>query len=892
MANTTETASAVLNTNTTPASYTSVLVLPNGTRTVSGAIVAGSPLINLNGAKNVRIDGYNSLTLSNTTASATAATSTVRFINGAQNNILANCTILGSSTAAVATAGGDVLFSTSTAALGGNSNNIVSGNNLGPAGANLPTKVLMALGTAAAPNLGNVINNNNMFDFFSPTISVSGISIQANNNTWTISNNRLYQTAARTFTGAALRYSGMTVSSANNTFAITGNVIGFGAADGTGTTTISGSSNEIRGFDLPSVGAGAATSVQGNIISGINQNTSRASTATASSAFIGMVLGTTDGTFDIGSVTGNTFGSLDGSSSIVIAATSITANTTPIICIYDDSFRNDTIANNKFGTITINSGGTGNAVGFRGVLIAGTSGQAVALYNNTIGGTAAGSITDNISGAYAMYAVQKSGALDLFASGNLIRNMTGNSNVASVVMSAFEIATAGTAGSEISRNTIHSLSNIVTGGAAGAIYAIDCTFSSNNKNLVQGNLVHSISVTSSLTGYQIYGIVMRGVGNATFDNNMVRLGYDAAGNSITTGFDIEGIRDIAGATANYYFNSVYIGGTGVISASNTFAFDSTVVTNARNFKNNIFWNARSNASGGIANIAIAVGGTAPNPPGLVSNNNDLYATGTDGAVGLFNAVIQNTLSDWKNATGQDANSISTDPLFVNPTGTAATVDLHIQNGSPAIGAATAIVGITNDFDNDNRNPVTPDVGADERTPFVPPVPALSSAASRMTHGGGAGTFDMPMPLSGPSGVEPRSDATGNYTAIMTFTTPVNSGTAAVTSGTGSVTGVSFSGNSMIISLGGVADQQVITVTASNVAGPNTAVLASASVNLGFLNGDVTADRFVNVGDTIQTRNNAGVTLDNTNFQFDVNIDGAVNVGDTAVVRSKSGDFLP
>src|SRR4029450_7966583 len=126
---------------------------------------------------------------------------------------------------------------------------------------------------------------------------------------------------------------------------------------------------------------------------------------------------------------------------------------------------------------------------------------------------------------------------------------------------------------------------------------------------------------------------------------MVRLGLHAAGNSITTGFSIVGILDIAGATANYYFNSVYIGGTGVASFSNTFAFLSDVVNNTRNFENNIFYNARSNASGGFPNVAIQVGGSTPNPSGLTSNYNDLYATGTDGVVGIFNSTIRPTLSD-------------------------------------------------------------------------------------------------------------------------------------------------------------------------------------------------------------------------------------------------------
>ncbi|MGC2627402.1 MAG: hypothetical protein WA269_11225, partial [Candidatus Udaeobacter sp.] len=89
-ADTTETASAVLNASGVgSANYTLVLITPTGVRTISGAIVAGSPLIDLNGADNVTIDGLNSggnsLTISNTTASATAGTSTIRLINGAQN---------------------------------------------------------------------------------------------------------------------------------------------------------------------------------------------------------------------------------------------------------------------------------------------------------------------------------------------------------------------------------------------------------------------------------------------------------------------------------------------------------------------------------------------------------------------------------------------------------------------------------------------------------------------------------------------------------------------------------------------------------------------------------------------------------------------------------------
>src|SRR5207247_7901792 len=100
------------------------------------ASVAGSPLIDLNGADFVTINGLNaggnSLTISNTTVSATASTSTIRFINGAQSNTVTNCTILGSATVTVGTAGGNILFSTSPAVgttIVGNNSNTISGNN-------------------------------------------------------------------------------------------------------------------------------------------------------------------------------------------------------------------------------------------------------------------------------------------------------------------------------------------------------------------------------------------------------------------------------------------------------------------------------------------------------------------------------------------------------------------------------------------------------------------------------------------------------------------------------------------------------------------------------------------------------------------------------------------
>jgi uncharacterized repeat protein (TIGR01451 family) len=855
--NTVETAAAVLNASGSgSASYTSMQMTPVGTRTVSGNLA--TPLVDLNGADNVTIDGYNSggnsLTLANSNTGTTAGTSTIRFINGAQNNTVKNCNIQGSSTVAVGTAGGAVLFSTSPAVgttIVGNNNNTVSNNNIGPVGGALPVKAISAVGTTTNNNTinrDNVIDSNNIFDFFGGGgVSTTGIDIRTGNHNWTISNNRLYQTATRTFTTTALRYAGITLvgtTGANgNAHTIRNNVIGFGAANGTGTTTITGSSNEVRGLDLAAASSGTATSVQGNTISGINQTSSRASTTAASSPFIAISLGTTSGVFDVGNVTGNTIGSLDGSSTIVINATSTTASNAPIIGIYDFSLSSGNVSNNQLGAITIQS--TGTTVGFRGILVNTSSASTEIINNNIIGGpTAAGAITDTQVGSYVMYGIQT--ALPAISmSGNTVRNMVGNSNFpATVVQSGYivNVSSAATNSSLISRNTVHSLTNS-SGAAQTSIYAMDITLPPTTNitaNVVERNLVHSLVNTSTDNTSQIYGIVQRGSTiagvpvTAVFKNNMVRLGLDSNGNSLTNGLQIIGIRDIQGATGgagstavSYYFNSVYIGGTGVASSSNCFAFNSSAVTSTRNYVNNIFWNARSNASGAGKNYAISLAGAAPNPTGLTTNYNDLYATGTGGFVGLFNAVDQTTLANWQAAVGQDANSLSLNPLFVNANGTASTGDIHIQNGSPVLGMGIAVVGITNDFDGDARDTV-PDIGADE---IVAPTSIATTLTVSPATGSYGGTVNLSATLT--DGVNGISGQTIN------FTLNGNSAGSGVTNGSGVATvsnaslaginagsyptgvGASFAGNGVYLASNGSAALTVnkadttTTVTVSN-----------------------------------------------------------------------------
>src|ERR1043166_6204193 len=124
---------------------------------------------------------------------------------------------------------------------------------------------------------------------------------------------------------------------------------------------------------------------------------------------------------------------------------------------------------------------------------------------------------------------------------------------------------------------------------------------------------------------------------------------------------------------------------------------------------------------------------------------------------------------------------------------------------------------------------------------------LTGAVSRATQGG-AGTFDINLPLSGEPGVECRSTG-GIYTLVYTFDNNVVSGSAAVTGGTGTISGnPTFSGHTMTVNLVGVTDVQRITITLTNVTDEFSQVLPPTSVNMNILIGYANGNKSVNAAD--------------------------------------------
>ena len=185
---TTETITATLNAGT----WTTLTVLPSSTGiTVTGNIDA-APLIDLNGAGNVILDGrvggtgtVSDLIITNTSTSATAGSSTINFMNSAENNTVKYCNIQGSSTSAT---GGIIVFSISTSG-NGNDNNVITLCNITNAGANRPVNAIYSLGSSGYENSGNTISNNNIYDFFNAGATSAGINIGSNSTGWTITGN-------------------------------------------------------------------------------------------------------------------------------------------------------------------------------------------------------------------------------------------------------------------------------------------------------------------------------------------------------------------------------------------------------------------------------------------------------------------------------------------------------------------------------------------------------------------------------------------------------------------------------------------------------------------------------------------------------------------------------
>ncbi len=718
------TPSAILNRSGLGSSSYSIITLSpvGGARTISGAATAGQPLIDLRGADNVTIDGLNSggnsLTIANTTVSPTAGTSTIRFIDGATNNTVTNSNLLGSGASAVASNGAVVFFSTDAVTANGNDTNTISNNDIGPAGGNLPTKGILCFGSTATTAIGNsgiAINNNNIFDYFGAATTSAGVAVNGGCNGDSVTNNRFYQTGTRAWTAGTQHYaifmnSATTISGVQN-MTITGNTIGYASNTQTGTYDLTGSTGMFRPIQFNGITGGTVSNINSNTITSIGMTGVTSSGTTTSAPFIGIYV-------DNGVVTTNTntIGSDVVTGSISYSSGSVSPS--DVCGLFNSSTDAWTASGNNIGGITASNTSTGaaNIYGIR-VNNSGT-GITSSILNNNVGGTVADSLQSTAAAATAgtqVAGIFVSSSIATIA-GNTIRNLTapggtGTTSVASVVGIAFVSAIPV---QTVSQNTIFNLSNT---NASTATVVTGIQFTGGTGNIVERNLIHSLTSATSSATAEINGIRVAG-GTTTYRNNMIAIGSGTANApgavtvTNTSTAAINGILEPAG-TDSFFHNSVYVSGTATAGAGASFAFNSTVTSNVRSFRNNIFQNGRTNLGATGKHYAIKINGTAANPAGLTINNNIYFANGSSGAVfGFFKSLDMANLAAWKTNVGQDAGSFESDPKYYDPNNP--TPNLHLYPGTATAAEGHGIdVGVVNDFDGETRSGLSPvDIGAD------------------------------------------------------------------------------------------------------------------------------------------------------------------------------------
>lgn len=705
--------------------WTTLTIIPNGIRTISGDITPGNPLLDLNGADRVTIDGLsnngNSLTISNTTVSSLVNTSTIRLINGASNNTITRCTILGSHNAAAGTSpstfGGTIFFSTDLSS-NGNNNNTISFCNVGPAGTNLPTKAIFSsLSTSVVSNgyynKNNSILNCSIYDYFSSTAASSGILLNDGNTSWTISNNKFYQTSPRTQTTGSehtgIKILSNSASGAGSGFTINNNVIGFANASESGTYTINGVANtrfnpmRLSFFGSPD---SAISNITNNRIKNIAMSGLIGGTI-GTSCFIG--INCSNGKPNISN---NTIGSTTDANSINISSTT-TSNSDIYGIFYNGTFEY-AVNGNTFSGVKFQGNNSGRTI--YGIRVVG--GNNCTINNNQIGSLTLVDAIESISTSPASSVtgiVATGPTSSIFASGNVISSLSSSGGIGSGISLVTLHAVSGLVISPsnshvIENNTISNLRFKNSTNIDSKVCGIHMLNSSNS--IVSRNFVHSLINQSLSINAEVFGIRILD-GNSTFANNMIRLGIDNAGNSLSSGnITYLGISEENGQN-NFYHNSVYIGGTVSSGQNSSFTFRSLSTNGLRNIINNIFFNERT---GNGLHYCVGVAGSSPNPSGLQMNYNLLLANGVGGNIGLFNNTSLVSLNNWQIATGQDLNSISANPNFINPTGNINNVSLHIQPppaSTPIEGVGFLINTVTTDFDGESRTNLTPvDIGAD------------------------------------------------------------------------------------------------------------------------------------------------------------------------------------
>jgi putative cofactor-binding repeat protein len=458
---------------------------------------------------------------------------------------------------------------------------------------------------------------------------------------YTINNNHFYCP----FISDQDQYSIFSVNNNNtgHSFTISGNYFGGNTENAGGTWIKSG--GHFFGIYLNAGTGGVASSIQGNIIKNVLWTSGYGDLRP-----IYVTGGNAD--YDIGNISGNIIDSLTNAPTIT---------TCRVSGIYSDADR---------------AGGT------------------VRIMNNTIS-----NITDNSSHANSgTRGIYQNGGSSLYTiENNSIHDLSTYSSLRTSGMVGIMTSLPLQGGSTISRNFVYNLFQNNSGADTLNASGIQSSGTSGGTLIVDRNKIYNIQLANSNSGSTIYGIqIAAGFGDYT--NNMISLGAGESGN-----YHIAGIYKPSGGS-NFYYNTVYIGGSVDSGSSNSVAFFREY-PGINILNNNVFSNVRSGGTG--KHPAIAVN----DPINLTSNYNVLYSSDPNILGSYDGGTSPVSFIEWKSGSGLDANSMNVPVSFADAAGG----NLHLAGGS--IGdnnlSGTPLVAVPADYDGETRNAVRPYVGADE-----------------------------------------------------------------------------------------------------------------------------------------------------------------------------------
>jgi hypothetical protein len=381
-------------------------------------------------------------------------------------------------------------------------------------------------------------------------------------------------------------------------------------------------------------------------------------------------------------------------------------------------------------TITMGGGGAVLTNGTFGVVITNTATATAPNSNNSIRNVTVNRATFGVYmiGQQNGTAIPTAPDVNNEVSGCTFGNTTAlGNNLAS--SSPIAILAANATGVKIFNNTI---SDVTIANAANTGVATGITLQNVSGNIYSNKILKITqgNTTSTTTSVRAIGITVGAISSGivkVYNNFITGITRSYTGAAVETPFAF-GIRSTnfngGGGTSEYYYNTIYMATAAPVPYGSV-AFGSFAGGVQMTTKNNIFYNNISTTSATARSVAIWNANTVPNTL-LTSDMNDLYAPGTNGAVGgngnnatpAAPLTYSTTLTDWKTANAStDVNSVSINVNFTN----AATGDLHLSGASTSNIqlAADPISGITTDIDNQSRSSFNPFMGADEAAGPLP-----------------------------------------------------------------------------------------------------------------------------------------------------------------------------